>query len=152
MTTSPEKWRVADGRRWKALLCCIYTFFIRYPRFFYIRHDVTTTHDTDRTFHDWASAGRGGGRMRLGILRRFLRLFMYLLMGTRHSFSISGFAYRHLFICLTLRSRLAFLGTGTGLDLPWVACMFFGLGFGIGLDWDLAGDSDWAVRKGGMAA
>jgi hypothetical protein len=55
---------VADERREKALLCCIYTFFIRYPRFFYIRHDVTTTHDTDRTFHDWASAGRGGGRMR----------------------------------------------------------------------------------------
>jgi hypothetical protein len=58
---------------------------------------------------------------------------MYLLMGTRHSFSISGFAYRHMFIiCLTLRSRLAFLGHGTGLDLPLGSVHVFWIGLWIG--------------------
>jgi len=59
---------------------------------------------------------------------------MYLLMGTRHSFSISGLAYRHLFIiCLTLRSRLAFFGARDRFGLALGSVHVFGL------DWILAG-------------
>jgi hypothetical protein len=57
MTTSPEKWRVADGRRWKALLCCIYTFFIRYPRFF-----LYTPRRNDDTRHRQNLSRLGFGR------------------------------------------------------------------------------------------
>jgi hypothetical protein len=58
---------------------------------------------------------------------------MYLLMGTRHSFSISGL---HTGICSSSASPFArglhFLGHGTGLDLPLGSVHVFGFGLWIG--------------------
>ena len=65
MTTSPEKWRHLDrgGRTKREGTFVLYIHILhKIPAFFfYIRHDVTTTHDIDRTFHDWGFGRKGWG-------------------------------------------------------------------------------------------
>jgi hypothetical protein len=64
MITSPEKRHLDRGGRTKREGTFVLYIHIlhKIPAFFFnIRHDVTTTHDIDRTFHDWGFGRKGWG-------------------------------------------------------------------------------------------
>jgi hypothetical protein len=103
-----------------------YTFFIRYPRFDYIRHDITTNYDDHRKiYYDWAGLGLDGNGNYGHSLAFFLRLFVLVSVhDTRHSLSIFWFG-RHLHIATF--AMVAFwvwdtlrLGVHVWLQWTWV--------------------------------